>query len=84
MDKFIYSNMEEQETIINIDYYTKEVIVYTCRKNVYDRIVEKIGEPTTKYYVGKKISGANWKIPFKDKIMINKILSRPLLIGGLK
>ena len=76
--------MEEQETIINIDYYAKEVIVYTCRKNVYDRIVEKLGEPKIKHYVGKKISGATWKIPFRDKITINKILSRPLLIGNLK
>lgn len=84
MDKFLYSSMEEQETIINVDYAGKMVILYTCRKDAYDRIANRIGEPTKKYYVGKKVSGVCWKIPFSEGNKITKILSRPVLVGTLK
>ncbi len=83
-DKFYNTDYDEQETIINIDYYKKEVSLYTSRKAVHERIIKKIGKPTKQYYTDKKISGANWIIPFSDKKSITSILSRPTLIGSIK
>lgn len=84
MNKFHNIDYEEQETIININYCKKEICLYTSRKAVYERIIKKIGEPTKKYYTDKKISGANWTIPFENKKSITTILSRPTLIGNMK
>lgn len=84
MNKFYNIDYEEQETIININYCKKEICLYTSRRAVYDRIIKKIGEPTRKYYTDKKISGANWTIPFENKRSITTILSRPTLIGNMK
>ncbi len=84
MDKFYKTSLEEQETIINIDYFASKVNLYTCQKNVYARIVKKIGKPSKTYYTDKKISGARWQIPFEDKKSITQILSRPTLIGQKK
>ena len=78
------SIIEEQETIINIDYCKKEVSLYTSRRSVYERIAKKIGQPSRRYYTDKKISGANWIIPFDNKKKITTILSRPTLIGNMK
>ena len=83
MNKFYNTDYEEQETIVNVDYYKKVVSLYTSRKAVYERIVKKIGEPTKKYYTDKRISGANWVIPFKDKKRLANIFSRPTIIGSL-
>lgn len=75
---------EEQETIINIDYGNSEVNCYCSRKLQMERLMEKLGEPTKIFYVKKKITGASWVIPFKDKKRISTLLSRPVLIGQLK
>ena len=84
MNKFYNTDYEEQETIVNVDYYKKVVSLYTSRKAVYERIVKKIGEPTKKYYADKKINGGNWIIPFENRKDITSILSRPTLIGNMK
>jgi len=84
MTRFYNTIPEEQETIINIDYYTSNVNVYTSQKTVYSRLIKKLGEPTKLHYTQKQISGANWNIPFEDKKRINLVLSRPLLIGQRK
>lgn len=84
MNKFNNTIPEEQETIINIDYPGSRVLIYTTQKSVYERLVKKIGQPLHIYYIHKKISGANWIIPFKDKKAITQILSRPTLIGQRK
>lgn len=75
---------EEQETIINVDYAGSKVSIYTSKKSIYERISKKIGQPKNTYYTDKKISGANWIIPFSDKKSITSILSRPTLIGNIK
>ena len=80
--KFYDTDLEEQETITNIDYLNKEAIVYTSRKTIYNRYLKALGEPTQTYYTNKKISGAKWIIPFKDK-KINYLFSKTILIGGL-
>ena len=84
MNKFYKTNLEEQETIINIDYFASKVNLYTCQKTVYDRLIKKIGKPNKTYYTDKKISDASWQIPFEDKKSITQILSRPTLIDQRK
>ena len=75
---------EEQETVINIDYASSILSIYTSRKMTFNRLKEKLGRPTNTYYVKKKISGGIWKIPFSEKRKIVSALSRPLLIGSVK
>ena len=82
MSKFYNTSPEEQETIINIDYAQKEVNCYTSRYAVYERLKKKLGEPTQTYYTNKKISGANWIIPFSDKKVLGNIFSRPTIVGS--
>lgn len=84
MSDFYKTSSEEQETAINIDYYKSNVNIYTSKKSIYNRIIKKIGKPTNIYYIDKKISGANWIIPFSEKKNITAILSRPTLIGNIK
>lgn len=84
MTNFYNTNTEEQETIINIDYASSNVNIYTCQKTVYNRLLQKLGEPTQTFYIDKKISGASWNVPFENKKNINIILSRPTLIGQRK
>lgn len=83
MNKFANISREEQETIVNIDYFEKQVHCYTSRYSTYDRLVKKLGEPTTTYYIGKKISGAKWFIPFNEKQKLRAVFSRPNIIGSL-
>lgn len=75
--------MEEQETLVNISYANHYTDVYTSRKSVYFRLLGKLGEPTKKFYLQNKVSGASWIIPFSDKQRTNYALSRPLLIGNI-
>lgn len=58
--------------------------VYTCRKIVYERLQQKLGQPTKIYYTQGQISGASWDIPFSEKRKLTSILSRPLIIGQMK
>ena len=83
-EKFYNTIYEEQETNINIDYFNSEVSIYTTRKSVYLRLLNKLGNPKKIYYTDKKINGAIWKLDFQDKKLLTSILSRPLLIGNIK
>ena len=83
-EEFNFTKLIEQESIINLNYKEKCLYLYASRKSVYNRFLEKLGEPDRKSYAkNKKISGASWKIPFDDKKKINIALSRPLLIGNI-
>ncbi len=81
MNKFYKTNIEEQETIITVDYFTKCVKCYTSRNSVYNRLKAKLGEPTKTYYIKNQINGAYWNIPFKDKKRMNIIFSKTVIIG---
>lgn len=83
-ETFCKTELEEQETTINIDHFNSTLNLYTCRKPVYERIQKKIGEPTKVYYTQNQISGGYWIIPFKEKKKITSILSRPTLIGQME
>lgn len=84
LEKFFPTLLGEQETIINVDYYAKEVSVYTCRKSVAKRLYNKLGIPDKTYSTNNKISGVRYFINFDDKRSLNKVLSRPTLIGNIK
>ena len=74
---------DEQETLINIDYYEKTINVYTSRKQVGERLKKKIGEPTDKYISNGKIYAVNYKRNLFDKD-VAKFLSKMLLIGSFR
>ena len=74
---------DEQETIINIDYYEKTINVYTSRKQVRKKIKKKIGDPTDKYISNNKIYAVNYKRNLFDKD-VAKFLSKMLLIGSFR
>lgn len=84
MENFYNTAIEEQETVIIIDYFESKLKVYTSRKSIYKKICRKIGEPNETYYTNGKISGAKWDIPFSDKKTISAVLSRPTLIANIK
>lgn len=84
MNKFYKTNLDEQELLINIDYYKREIIVYTSQKETFKRIKCKIGEPDRIFTTKGQISGAEWTIPIGNRKTISAILSRPLLIGNRK
>ena len=83
MPKFYSTPLEEQETIINIDYNNREVNCYTSRWAVYEKLTKKLGEPTQTFYTDKKISGASWKVSFADKKSANIIFSKTVVIGNM-
>lgn len=82
MNQFANTSSDEQETIINIDYSSSIVYVYTSQRTVYQRLVKKLGQPQSIGYIKNKIVSGSWNIPFKNKKTITQILSRPTLIGG--
>ena len=83
MSKFHNTKIEEQETIINIDYYKKMIHCYTSRKTQIEKLTKKLGTPKETFYTNKKMSGANWEIPFSNKKLANVIFSKSVIIGQL-
>lgn len=82
--KYYNVSPEEQEVIINIDYYARVLHIYSSKKSVIQRLTLRLGEATKTYYIKKTMTGAKWEIPIADKKRINISLSRPLLIGQMK
>ena len=72
---------DEQETLLNIDYGEKEIIVYTNRKSVAKRLKSKVGEPTKMDVSYGKICGVTYKRKLYDKDL-SKFFSKILLIGS--
>ena len=83
MANFLKSELEEQETYIWIDYFEAYVYFYTCRKELYYKLIDKLGTPNEQFMTKAKISGGTWKLPFNERNLITSILSRPLLIGNI-
>ena len=42
-EKFYNTDIQEQETIINVNYGNKTATFYTCRKTVYNRMLKELG-----------------------------------------
>ena len=84
MNKFYNNKIEEQETIIAVDYSNKAVNCYTSRKTQIEKLTKELGEPTHIDYINKKICSASWTIPFSEKSKLSKVIfSRPTIIGQL-
>lgn len=81
MSKFYNTPLEEQETNIYIDHLTKQISCYTSRYAVYNRLIKKLGDPLHEYYMGGKVCGAKWSVPFSDKKGVKTILSMTIVIG---
>ena len=78
--KWISIPIDEQETIINLDYFEKVLTVYTTNQATSKRLQKKIGEPTSQDYIQDKISSTTWKIPFQEREKAKKVLSLGSLI----
>lgn len=66
--------LEEQETLINIDYYEQCARIYSTKKSVCRALARKIGKPDSEQYYGNQISSQEWTIPFNDKKRIKSAM----------
>lgn len=71
----IKNPVEEQETTINVDYFSQTIDIYTSRPEVYKVLVKKVGKPDKNSFVKGKAVGGYWRIPFSEREKIRKILS---------
>lgn len=74
---------DEQETIVNIDYYEKTIEVYTSRKQVGVRLFKKFGEPTKKYESDGRVYAVSYKRNLFDADTA-KFFSKMLLVGTFR
>ena len=74
---------DEQETVINVDYFEKTITVYTSRKSVAERLRKKIGDPDYTDKIEKRIVGVTYKMPLHDK-RVKQFLSIGNIIGGFR
>lgn len=73
--KIVKVSLEEQETTINVDYFSQIVDIFTSRKEVYKTLVKAIGEPNRQSFERGKAVGGCWRISFLEREKIRKILS---------
>ena len=74
---------DEQETLINVDYFEKTLNFYTSRKSVAERLRKKVGEPTKVDMKNGKISGVTYVRNLHDED-IKKFLSVSSIVGGFR
>lgn len=74
---------DEQETVINVNYFEKKISFYTCRKSVADRLLKKIGQPSHVDMHEGKICGVTYIRNLFDKDLA-KFFSKTLLVGSFE
>jgi hypothetical protein len=74
---------DEQETIINVDYEERTLILYTNRKNVANKLIKKVGKPSRIEKIDEKISGIEYKVKLSDK-NLKAFFSVGTIIGGFR
>lgn len=75
------ATIEEQETIVRIDYEGKEVVVYSCRATVINRM-DKLGyEPVEIHEYRGKVYSKTYKFPIS---MIGKFLRTSIFQYSVK
>lgn len=74
---------DEQETIMNIDYFDKTISVYTSRKSVGERLYKKFGEPTYSDMQNGLIISVTYVRNLFDSD-VSKFFSKMLLIGAFR
>lgn len=75
--------VDEQETIINIDYFDKTISVYTTKQSIANRLKKRLGEPDNIDKTNGNISGVNYVRKLSDN-NVRKMLSMSVLIGGFR
>lgn len=71
--KWKKTTKEEKEINLNLDYFSKEIIIYTNIKSVYLKI-SKIDKPDILHEdPNHEVTGVTWYIPFKYREKIKKI-----------
>lgn len=74
---------EEQETIINIDYYDKTISLYTNRKAIANNLEKVLGEPNSFNTVGGKKCDVTYKRPLSSED-VKLFFSKGRVIGQVK
>ena len=74
---------EEQETVMNIDYFEKTINVYTTRKQVAERLMRKLGEPTKILKNNNQVYGVEYTRNLYD-VDVKNFFSKTLLVGSFK
>ena len=75
--------LDEQETIIHVDYCERKITVYTSRKSVGVRLQKKLGDPTKVYEHDGKINAVEYTRNLFDKD-VAKFFSKMLIIGSFR
>lgn len=75
--------MNEQETLVSIDYFEKNINIYTSRSIVYRKLVKQIGKPSNIILNNGLVCGAEWSISFKERKKIKKALSLAIIIMNI-
>lgn len=73
--KFEEKNKHEIETIINFDNFQGVLSIFTTRNATIKKLYKLLGIPYTVDKTGDKIFGAEWRIPFDDRVRVRKALS---------
>lgn len=71
---------DEQETIINIDYYDKVITLYSTKEHIYKTLSKYLGQPNKIDYYNGCISSFEYRLGFNDD-NLKKIISISTLIG---
>ena len=79
MIRYYNTNIQEQETYIQIDYYSSVFTIYTTKKELYKELTKKLGKAQKIGYIKQKIVSGTWYMPFDEKQKITNVLSRKLL-----
>ena len=76
MGKKIYkeANQFETETNINVLYKEQIISVYTNKVDLQRKLNKVLGEPSKEFKIKRSICGSVWKITFKDKTKITKLM----------
>ena len=77
---FAYVPIDEKESIINYDYFNKNVNIYTSRVSSIKRLIKILGEGRAIHDNKKKVCSMEWNLPFKDREIIRKALSLSVLL----
>lgn len=77
------SSLDEQESLIHIDYFKKKISVYTNRKSVGVRLERKLGEPSRTFVKFGKIDAVEYTRNLWDKD-VAKFFSKILIIGNFQ
>lgn len=78
--KFYSTPKDEQETMLNIDYYDKTVMLSSTKEHIFKRLVKDLGQPSNIQYCDGLPCSFEYKLSFDDD-NLKKLFSITTLIG---